>query len=83
SSQWSVYAGGGGGFFAGIAGESEEGAGAAVGGYYYARAGVATRLGIDRSDQIGIDGGFWRGTAHDNGPFFIPMAGLFWLRPFK
>jgi hypothetical protein len=80
--RWSVYVGGGGGAFGGLAGESDEGAGEAGIAYYYGRAGVAVRLGLDLTEQIGVDGGFWRGKSYQDpaGPFLTPVAGLYWLR---
>jgi hypothetical protein len=86
SQRWSLYAGGGGGGAFAILGENDNGASSAALGYYHGRVGAAVRLGVEQRDQLGIDGGFWRGQyTHDDGEhsdrhaFLLPVAGLSWF----
>ena len=77
--RWSIYGGGGAGAagYAGV-GENETGGGIFGTGeaYGYGRLGVATRLGLDWIDQIGLEGGFWRGKNSEGGDFLRPVAGV-------
>ena len=77
--RWSVYGGSGAGAggMAGV-GEGEDGGGLFGSGvaYVYGRLGVATRLGLDWIDQVGLEGGFWRGKDSERHDFLWPMAGV-------
>jgi hypothetical protein len=79
SGRWSMYGGGGVGGAGAAAADTEGGSPGAGLGYFYGRLGVATRLSLDWTDQIGFECGVWRGRQSDGGDFTWPVPGLFVL----